>query len=151
MRNYFGRTVVSLTLKLQMRNYDDRESSFCRPHCIFKGVTRTGAQHLAVASAPRGNSHPRGAAQERFEKHNTNNANAACRASGVQLCSAISPCTNLLEPAAIESRCFLDQRSKGQTCVYRCGSGSREPIGAHGNPACSTLPPKVAKVPATSA
>ena len=107
------------------------------------------AQHLAVASAPRGSSHPRGVAPERFEGHSTNNANAACRASGIQLCSVAGPCTNLLEAAAVESGPFLDQRSKSQTCRYRCGSWSREPIGALDAPAYSALPSEMAKVQAT--
>ena len=92
---------------------------------------RPGTQHLAVVPAPRGSSHPGVAAPERLEEHSTGNANARRRASAIQLCSGgVGPYRNLLEAAAIERRRSLSERSKSQTCRYRCESGSREPIGA---------------------
>ena len=109
-----------------------------------------GIQHLAVAPAPRGRSHPGAAAPARLEEHSTGDANARRRASAIQLCSGgVGPYSNLLEPAAIERGRSPSERSRSQTCRYRCESGSREPIDALDEPACATLPSAVAKARAT--
>ena len=90
-----------------------------------------GIQHLAVAPAPRGRSHPGAAAPARLEEHSTGNANARRRASAIQPCSGgVGPCKSSFEPTAIESRRFLSERSRSQTCRYLCERGSREPMGA---------------------
>ena len=132
--NYACNIVFFWTGQVFKRGRQGTFDSDATLQCPYGSRVRTvvpATRDLAVVSAARGSSHARATDPERLEEDSTGNANARCRASAIQLCSAgVGPCANLFEPAAIESKRSPSERSRSQTCRCRCESGSGEPIGA---------------------